>query len=416
VFAGYLRIRLEFKLEELTGKRFASSAALASEAVSAIRTVSSLALERHILARYEDRLRSVARDSIKALIWTMFWYALTQSITFLAMALGFWYGGRLISTGEYTTTQFFTVFIGAIFSGEAAAAFFSYTTSLTKSATAANYVFWLRRLKPAVQEDASKPPFDDEKDKGPAHIDVQDVAFAYESRPHAKVLEGIDVDVKPGQFIAFVGASGCGKSTMISLLERFYDPVTGRITCDDRPLMELCPRKYRRQVALVQQEPVLYQGSVRDNIAMGIKTDVTDAQIEAAAKQANISEFIASLPDGFATFCGSRGTQLSGGQRQRISIARALIREPRLLLLDEATSALDTESERVVQAALEEAQSGRTTIAVAHRLSTIKDADMIVVFARGRIVESGTHQDLLAKRGVYYDMCLGQSLDRAIPT
>jgi ATP-binding cassette subfamily B (MDR/TAP) protein 1 len=245
---------------------------------------------------------------------------------------------------------------------------------------------------------------------------VQDVAFAYESRPHAKVLEGIDVDVKPGQFIAFVGASGCGKSTMISLLERFYDPVTGRITCDDRPLMDLCPRKYRRQVALVQQEPVLYQGSIRDNIAMGIETDVTDAQIETAAKQANISEFIASLPDGFATFCGSRGTQLSGGQRQRISIARALIREPRLLLLDEATSALDTESERVVQAALEEAQSGRTTIAVAHRLSTIKDADMIVVFARGRIVETGTHQELLEKRGVYYDMCLGQSLDRTIPT
>ncbi|KAI4694089.1 uncharacterized protein J4E84_002669 [Alternaria hordeiaustralica] len=416
VFSGYLRIRLEFKLEDLTGKRFASSAALASEAVSAIRTVSSLALERHILARYEDRLRGVARDGIKALVWTMFWYALTQSISFLAMALGFWYGGRLISTGEYTTTQFFTVFIGVIFSGEAAAAFFSYTTSLTKSATAANYVFRLRAMKPAVQEDASKPPFDDEKDKSPAHIEVQDLAFAYKSRPHAKVLEGIDIDVRPGQFIALVGASGCGKSTMVSLLERFYDPVAGRITCDGAPLMDLCPRKYRRGVSLVQQEPVLYQGSVRDNIAMGVEVDVTDAQVEAAAKQSNISDFVASLPNGFATMCGSRGTQLSGGQRQRIAIARALIREPRLLLLDEATSALDTESERVVQAALEEAQSGRTTVAVAHRLSTIKDADMIMVFARGKIVESGTHQELLDKKGVYYEMCLGQSMDRAVPT
>lgn len=203
---------------------------------------------------------------------------------------------------------------------------------------------------------------------------------------------------------------------MISLLERFYDPSSGRITCDDRPLMDLCPRKYRRDVSLVQQEPVLYQGSVRDNIAMGIEVDVTDAQIEAAAKQSNIFDFIASLPEGFATMCGSRGTQLSGGQRQRIAIARALIREPRLLLLDEATSALDTESERVVQVALEKAKSGRTTIAVAHRLSTIKDADMIVVFAKGKIVESGTHKDLLAKRGVYYEMCLGQSLDRGIPT
>ncbi|KAH4923122.1 hypothetical protein HBH74_121000 [Parastagonospora nodorum] len=415
VFSGYLRIRLEFKLEEDTGKRFASSAALASEAVSAIRTVSSLALERHILDKYQGRLQGVARKSIKALVWTMFWYSLTQSISFLAMALGFWYGGQLISNGEYTTTQFFIVFIGVIFSGEAAAQFFSYTSSLTKSATAANYIFRLRRQQPAVQEDSSKPPFEGDDAKGPAHIEVQNVAFAYESRPHAKVLEGINIDARPGQFIALVGASGCGKSTMISLLERFYDPVSGCISCDGANLQHLCPRKYRRDVALVQQEPVLYQGSVRDNIAMGMETDVTDAQVEAAAKQSNISDFVASLPEGFATMCGSRGTQLSGGQRQRIAIARALIREPRLLLLDEATSALDTESERVVQAALEQAQSGRTTVAVAHCLSTIKGADLIMVFARGKILEIGTHQELLSKRGVYYEMCLGQSLDRSIP-
>jgi ATP-binding cassette subfamily B (MDR/TAP) protein 1 len=305
-------------------------------------------------------------------------------------------------------------------------------------------------MKPDVQEDASKPPFDDDKDRGPAHIEVQDVAFVYETRPNAKVLGGIDIDVscpvpgpyllvanrlkvRPGQFIAFVGASGCGKSTMISLLERFYDPIFGRISSDGIDLMEQCPRKYRRDVALVQQEPVLYQGSVRDNIAMGIETEVTDAQIEAAAKQSNISDFVSSLPEGFATLCGNRGTQLSGGQRQRIAIARALLREPRLLLLDEATSALDTESERVVQAALERAKSGRyvrssshhldfiltmrrTTIAVAHRLSTIKDADMIIVFARGKIAESGTHVQLLSQRSMYYEMCLGQSMDRTIPT
>lgn len=203
---------------------------------------------------------------------------------------------------------------------------------------------------------------------------------------------------------------------MISLLERFYDPVSGRISCDGVDLLDLCPRKYRRDVALVQQEPVLYQGSVRDNIAMGVDTDVTDEQIDAAAKQSNISDFIASLPEGLSTQCGQKGTQLSGGQRQRIAIARALIREPRLLLLDEATSALDTESEKVVQAALEKVKSGRTTIAVAHRLSTIKDADMIIVFARGKIAEIGRHEVLLSKRGMYYEMCLGQSLDRTIPS
>ncbi|KAF2996864.1 hypothetical protein E8E13_004472 [Curvularia kusanoi] len=416
VSAGYIRIRLEFKLEEETGKRFASSAALAAEAVSAIRTVSSLALERYILDRYQERLDGVALRSTKALIWTMFWYSLSQSVSFLAMALGFWYGGRLISYYEYTTTQFFTVFIAVVFSGEAAAAFFSYTTSLTKTTTAANYIFWLRRLQPAVQEDSSKPPFDDGGDKRPIQTDIQSVDFAYESRPKARVLEGVTVDVRPGQFIAFVGASGCGKSTMISLLERFYDPLSGRILCDDLEIPDLCPRKYRRSIALVQQEPILYQGSIRDNIAMGVETEVTDKQVESAAKQSNIHDFVVSLPEGYATLCGNRGSQLSGGQRQRIAIARALIREPRLLLLDEATSALDTESEKIVQAALEMAKSGRTTIAVAHRLSTIKDADCIIVFARGKIVESGTHKDLLAKRGVYYEMSLGQSLDRQIPT
>ncbi|KAF2650811.1 multidrug resistance protein 1, 2, 3 [Lophiostoma macrostomum CBS 122681] len=419
IFSGYLRIRLEFKLEGATSKRFSSSAALASEAVSAIRTVSSLALERHILAQYQERLLGVASRSTKALIWTMFWYSLTQSISFLAMALGFWYGGRLMSYGEYSTTQFFIVFIAVIFSGEAAASFFSYTTSMTKAQTAANYVFWLRRQIPAVEEDFSKPPHDDEdNEKQPAHLKVQDLAFAYQSRPNAKVLEDINVDVRPGKFIAFVGASGCGKSTMISLLERFYDPSSGTISFDNSPLPSLCPRKYRRRLALVQQEPVLYQGSIRDNIAMGLEDadSVTMAEIENAAKQSNIYDFIASLPSGFSTLAGSRGAQLSGGQRQRIAIARALIREPRLLLLDEATSALDTESEKVVQAALEKAKSGRTTIAVAHRLSTIKDADLIIVFARGKVVEIGSHSELLSRRGTYWEMCLGQSLDRGIPS
>jgi ATP-binding cassette subfamily B (MDR/TAP) protein 1 len=233
---------------------------------------------------------------------------------------------------------------------------------------------------------------------------------------HSYPLTNI-TQVRPGQFIAFVGASGCGKSTMIALLERFYDPTTGSISCDNRALSSLCPRKYRSHVSLVQQEPVLYQGSIRDNIAMGLETpdSVTDTRVENAARQANIYDFVTSLPEGFNTLCGSKGTQLSGGQRQRIAIARALIRKPRLLLLDEATSALDTESEKVVQAALEKAKSGRTTIAVAHRLSTIKDADAIVVFHRGRIVELGSHGQLLGRRGIYYEMCLGQSLDRSLP-
>jgi len=294
-----------------------------------------------------------------------------------------------------------------------AANFFQYSTSISKAQDAANYILWFRTLKPRIHDD-SDGNLDEKRDLGPAHTQCEDVEFAYASRPSAKVLQGLDVDVLPGQFVAFVGASGCGKSTMISLLERFYDPTGGRITFDNNDIKSIPPRRYRRQLALVQQEPVLYQGTIRDNVAMGLDAEATQSQIEEACRQANIFEFVISLPEGFSTLCGSRGTQLSGGQRQRIAIARALIRQPRLLLLDEATSALDTESERVVQAALEKVKNGRTTIAVAHRLSTIKDADLICVFDKGRIVERGKHGELISKRGMYYLMCLGQGLDRTV--
>ncbi|KAJ9646638.1 hypothetical protein H2199_002687 [Coniosporium tulheliwenetii] len=344
---------------------------------------------------------------------------LSSSVLALIVGWKLGYGGRLISTGEYSTSQFFIVFIGVIFSGEAAAAFFSYTTSITKAQSAANHILWFRTLIPSIREDQSQSPpgeKDSDSGRGPAHVECEDLEFSYASRPNTKVLQGVNIDVKAGAFAALVGPSGCGKSTMIALLERFYDPTSGCIRFDGTDIKDLCPRRYRRNVALVQQEPVLYQGSIRDNVAMGLATEaegaVSDEKVEEACKQANIYEFVSSLPDGFSTLCGSRGTQLSGGQRQRVAIARALIRAPRLLLLDEATSALDTESEKVVQAALEKAQSGRTTVAVAHRLSTVKDADVIMVFSKGRIVESGTHVQLLAKRGVYYEMCLGQSLDR----
>ena len=174
--------------------------------------------------------------------------------------------------------------------------------------------------------------------------------------------------IKPGTFAAFVGPSGCGKSTVVSLLLRFYDPISGRITLDDQDISLMSPHLYRRYMSLVQQEPPLYLGSVRENIALGLEHEPSDAEIQEACRQANVLEFVASLPEGLQTPCGSKGLQFSGGQRQRIAIARALIRQPRLLLLDEATSALDTQSERVVQQALDEAAMTRTTIAVAHRL------------------------------------------------
>lgn len=323
-----------------------------------------------------------------------------------------------MSTGEYTTTQFYAIFIAVIFGGEAAAAFFQYTTSLTKAQTAANLMFWLRSTANDLEPD-SAPPSDDNNEKTspePAGVDFDALTFAYPSRPNTSILKSIDVNIPPGSFAAFVGPSGCGKSTTLALLERFYDPSSGAILVNDTPITERSPRQHRRRLALVQQEPTLYQGSIRDNIALGTAehTSATEAQVQTACRQANIHDFVSSLPEGLDTSVGGRGSQLSGGQRQRIAIARALIRDPRILVLDEATSALDTESERVVQGALMAAagDGSRTTVAVAHRLSTIKHADCIFVFEAGRIVEAGTHAELVRKGGRYFAMCQSQALDQ----
>lgn len=327
------------------------------------------------------------------------------------------YGGKLVSSGEYTTEQFFVVFIAVILGGENAAQFFMYTTSITKATKAANYIFWLRYRVSAIPSDEHEPlPDESASGDSPASVDCNDIQFAYPSRPHTDVIKGIDAAIPAGKFVAFVGPSGCGKSTMISLLSRFYDPTSGSIAVNGQPITEIGPRLHRRRIALVQQEPVLYSGSIYENVSMGLadSAEITDEQVEEALRRANITDFVQSLPEGVHTSLGNRGTQLSGGQRQRIAIARALIRNPKILLLDEATSALDTESEKVVQAALTEAvKSGeRSTIAVAHRLSTIKDADVIYVFQAGRIVESGSHNTLTARRGMYFEMCQGQALDK----
>ncbi|USW57061.1 Putative Type 1 protein exporter [Septoria linicola] len=417
LFSGYLRIRLEGRLDAATSGRFASSAAVAAEAISAIRTVSSLTLEWTVLQKYTERLSDVAAKSIKALSWTMFWYALSQSIQFLAMALGFWYGGKLVSEGEYTTTQFFQVFIAVLFGGEAAAMFFQYTTSISKAKSAANMMFRLQQTAAEVENGNPPLPPRDEKSPGPAAVDYSALTFAYPSRPNTRILKGIDVSIPAGQFAAFVGPSGCGKTTMISLLSRFYDPSSGTINLDGKSIVDETLREHRQHIGLVQQEPCLYQGSIRDNVALGLadQTEATGEQIEKACTQANIWTFVRSLPEGLNTPVGLRGSQLSGGQKQRVAIARAIIRNPRIMLLDEATSALDTESEKIVQAALmDAAKSGnRTTIAVAHRLSTIRDADQIFVFEAGHIVEAGNHDQLMARRGRYFQMCQSQALDRA---
>ncbi|KAK2593569.1 hypothetical protein QQS21_008744 [Conoideocrella luteorostrata] len=418
VGSGYLRIRLEFKFDEDTVQRFAKSSAVAAEAVMGIRTVSSLALERAVIERYSEKLQGIARHSIRSLGSKMLLYSLSQSVTMLVMGLGFWYGGKLVSTGEYTSGQFYISFIAIVLSGEAAALLFQYTTSITKAGTAINYIFRLRQHRILFDDDTDADPETEHtaekqsSEKGTEMV-FNNVHFSYPLRPKQRVLRGIDITIKPSKMVAFVGASGCGKSTMIGLLQRFYDPASGELRANDQDIKTLDRCKYRRDIALVQQEPVLYQGSIRENISLGIENgDPSEEQLIEACQNANVWDFVCSLPQGLDTPCGNQGLSLSGGQRQRIAIARALIRKPRLLLLDEATSALDTESEKIVKEALDRAAAGRTTIAVAHRLSTIRDADVIAVFARGSIAELGSHDELVSRKGMYYEMVLGQSLDQ----
>ncbi|KAJ5306401.1 ABC transporter sequence [Penicillium antarcticum] len=415
LFSGYARIRMEGVMDHHISKSFSKSASIASEAVNSIRTVSSLAIENSVLDRYTQELDRAVNAATKPLLLIMLPFAFTQSVEYSFMALGFWYGCRLVSFGEITMVNFFIAFLGVFFSGQQASILFGFSSSMTAATNAANYIFWLEELQPTVRET------EENKNIGPEDwkiLELDNLQFSYPLRPNSRVLRGVNLKIKKGQFVAFVGASGCGKSTMISMLERFYDPVSGQIIIDSTALSEMSPWLYRSQVALVQQEPTLFPGTIRENISMGAPTNTnntsttSDDDIEAACRAANAWDFVSSLPDALATPCGSNGTQLSGGQRQRIAISRALLRNPRLLLLDEATSALDTQSERVVQDALNEAAShgDRITIAVAHRLSTIRHADVICVFDGGRIAESGTHEQLLARGRLYPKMCEAQNL------
>ncbi|KAK3990226.1 putative leptomycin B resistance protein [Cladorrhinum sp. PSN332] len=406
---GFFRFWILAHFQRRSKRAYASSASFASEAITAIRTVASLTREEDVLRQYKESLAVQQRASLRSVLKSSLLYAASQSLMFLAFALGFWYGGTLIGKREYDMFQFFVVFSSVIFGAQSAGSVFSFAPDMGKAAEASRDLKTLFDQKPNIDtwsEDGERVTAVD------GSLEFRDVHFRYPTRPEQPVLRGLNLTISPGQYVALVGASGCGKSTTIALLERFYDPLAGGVFVDGKEISSLNVNEYRSFIALVSQEPTLYQGTIKENILLGSPNEVTDEQIKFACQEANIYDFILSMPDGFNTVVGSKGALLSGGQKQRIAIARALVRDPKILLLDEATSALDSESEHVVQAALDKAAKGRTTIAVAHRLSTIQKADIIYVFDQGRIVEQGTHNELMKKNGRYAELVNLQSLEK----
>lgn len=385
------------KLSRHSLDRLADVGALVSELLRGIKVVQSFTAEARESLRFNETVEEafvVARRRIRV---RSLMTAVVITLVFGAITLVLWEGANDVIAGRMsggTITAF--VLAAALVAGSFGALTEVYGDFM-RAAGASSRMRGLLSEQPDIAAPAN-PLALPEADSG--RLEFRDVSFAYPSRPDQPALQGFSLDVKPGERVAIVGPSGAGKTTIFQLVERFYDPSAGRLMLDGVDLRDADPQQVRARIAVVPQEAVLFMGSVRSNICYG-RPDATDADIWQAAEAANAADFIRALPQGLDTAMGEGGAQLSGGQRQRIAIARALLKNAPILLLDEATSALDAESEAAVQEALERLMLGRTSLVIAHRLATIKTADRIVVMEQGRIVEIGSHADLIAGEGLY---------------
>ncbi|KAL5863141.1 hypothetical protein ACOSQ3_000655 [Xanthoceras sorbifolium] len=370
---------------------YAKAAAVVEQTIGSIRTVASFTGEKQAISNYNKFLGSAYNSSVYEGLATGLGLGLLMLIVFLSYALAIWYGGKLILDKGYTGGEVFNVII-AVLTGSMSLGQASPCLSAFAAGQAAAFkMFETINRKPEIDAyDTKGKIIDDIK----GDIELRDVYFSYPARPDEQIFNGFSIYISSGTTVALVGQSGSGKSTVISLIERFYDPQAGEVLIDGTNLKEFQLKWIREKIGLVSQEPVLFASSIKDNIAYG-KDGATTEEIRAAAELANAAKFIDKLPQGLDTMVGEHGTQMSGGQKQRIAIARAILKDPRILLLDEATSALDSESERVVQEALDRIMVNRTTVIVAHRLSTVRNADMIAVIHRGKMVEKGSHSELL---------------------
>jgi len=392
--------RFVTKLSRQVQDRIADTNVIVEETLQGIQNVKAFSNERWEADRYARGIDAVKRLAFKGARWQGAFVSFIILCMFGGIVLVIWRGALMLNSGDIQVGELFSFILYTIFVGASIGSLPELVNRMLKAIGASERLM-------DIQEERTEPITLAER---PARINVrgavtfEGVAFHYASRPDMPVLRGVDLTIHPGERVALVGPSGAGKSTIASLLLRFYYPVAGRILIDGTDARDLDLSALRDRMSIVPQEVLLFGGTIRENIAYG-RPGATQAEIEAAARKANAHVFIADFPDGYDTVVGERGIQLSGGQRQRIAIARAVLKDPAILILDEATSALDTASEKLVQDALDMLMHGRTSLVIAHRLSTVRNADRILVLDKGTVVQSGPHDALIADAsGLYFTL------------
>jgi len=402
IFGRFIR-----KYAKKVQDEIAASNTIVEETFAGIQTVKAFANEAWEQSRYGKRIREVVGLAITGGYYRGAFSSFITFGLFGAIALVIWFGAGMVHEGELAADKLNEFILYALFIGGSIGGLASVYAQLQKAVGATETIFSLMDEEKEMEQSVENPT--SIQIEG---ISFKDINFSYPTRPDVQVLKNLSFDLKKGQTLALVGKSGSGKSTVASLLMRFYGTDSGSISTGAYNVRDLDLQSWRKSLALVPQDVLLFGGTIGENISYG-KTDATEEEIIQAAKEANAWEFISQFPEGLETKVGDRGIQLSGGQRQRVAIARALLKDPQLLILDEATSALDSESERLVQEALERLMKGRTSVVIAHRLSTIRKAHQIVVMDQGSIVERGNHDDLMSQDGAYAELVKLQDILRS---